>query len=176
MNKKNINAAAPNSITVVNSEEGGYSVNDTSFFTTAATDGRYYTKSQMGKEVTAINNVTARRLEDKRTFTRKNNPYCVFYAVYNFAPEPEWEALVQAMLNARKNDVKVQVLVDAQQLESYKVWNLGLLDLIKAGFKYSPTQLNLTIEEQDDYELIRKLGRGKYSEVFEGLNANNGEK
>ena len=32
--------------------------------------------------------------------------------------------------------------------------NLGLLDLIKAGFKYSPTQLNLTIEEQDDYELI----------------------
>ena len=114
----------------------------------------YYTKSQMGKEVAAINNVTARRLEDKRTFTRKNNPYCVFYAVYNFAPEPEWEALVQAMLNARKNDVKVQVLVDAQQLESYKVWNLGLLDLIKAGFKYSPTQLNLTIEEQDDYELI----------------------
>jgi len=30
--------------------------------------------------------------------------------------------------------------------------------------------------EQDDYELIRKLGRGKYSEVFEGVNANNGDK
>merc|ERR1711881_152225 len=30
--------------------------------------------------------------------------------------------------------------------------------------------------EQDDYELIRKLGRGKYSEVFEGVNANNEEK
>merc|ERR1711959_167061 len=30
--------------------------------------------------------------------------------------------------------------------------------------------------QQDDYELIKKLGRGKYSEVFEGLNANNGEK
>ena len=36
----------PNTV-VVNSEEGGYSVNDTSFFTTAATDGRYYTKSQI---------------------------------------------------------------------------------------------------------------------------------
>lgn len=24
--------------------------------------------------------------------------------------------------------------------------------------------------EQDDYEVIRKVGRGKYSEVFEGLN------
>merc|ERR1711907_315298 len=30
--------------------------------------------------------------------------------------------------------------------------------------------------DQDDYELIRKLGRGKYSEVFEGVNANNGDK
>merc|ERR1712086_573988 len=30
--------------------------------------------------------------------------------------------------------------------------------------------------QQDDYELIKKLGRGKYSEVFEGVNANNEEK
>ena len=33
-----------------------------------------------------------------------------------------------------------------------------------------------TVREQDDYELIRKLGRGKYSEVFEGVNANNADK
>jgi len=36
--------------------------------------------------------------------------------------------------------------------------------------------LNVEWGDQDDYELIRKLGRGKYSEVFEGINANNGEK
>jgi len=36
--------------------------------------------------------------------------------------------------------------------------------------------LSLPDREQDDYELIRKLGRGKYSEVFEGVNANNGDK
>ena len=29
---------------------------------------------------------------------------------------------------------------------------------------------------QDDYQLIRKLGRGKYSEVFEGFNINENEK
>jgi len=28
-----------------------------------------------------------------------------------------------------------------------------------------------TWKEQDDYEVIRKIGRGKYSEVFEGINA-----
>jgi casein kinase II subunit alpha len=28
----------------------------------------------------------------------------------------------------------------------------------------------------DDYEIVRKIGRGKYSEVFEGINATNDEK
>lgn len=27
--------------------------------------------------------------------------------------------------------------------------------------------------EQDSYELIRKIGRGKYSDVYEGINAEN---
>ena len=30
--------------------------------------------------------------------------------------------------------------------------------------------------DQDDYEVVRKVGRGKYSEVFEGVNVVNGEK
>lgn len=32
------------------------------------------------------------------------------------------------------------------------------------------------LREQDDYEVVRKVGRGKYSEVFEGINVNNNEK
>ncbi|ONM51107.1 CK2 protein kinase alpha 4 [Zea mays] len=36
----------------------------------------------------------------------------------------------------------------------------------------------LTVQwgEQDNYEVVRKVGRGKYSEVFEGINVNNNEK
>lgn len=30
--------------------------------------------------------------------------------------------------------------------------------------------------EQDDYQLVRKLGRGKYSEVFEAINVVTNEK
>lgn len=29
--------------------------------------------------------------------------------------------------------------------------------------------------QQDDYQLVRKLGRGKYSEVFEAINVTNNE-
>lgn len=36
--------------------------------------------------------------------------------------------------------------------------------------------LTVTWGEQDDYELVRKVGRGKYSEVFEAINVAGGEK
>ena len=38
------------------------------------------------------------------------------------------------------------------------------------------TTKNLFFREQDDYQLVRKLGRGKYSEVFEAINVVTNEK
>lgn len=34
----------------------------------------------------------------------------------------------------------------------------------------------LLLSDQDDYEVVRKVGRGKYSEVFEGVNVTNNER
>ena len=34
----------------------------------------------------------------------------------------------------------------------------------------------LFFSDQDDYEVVRKVGRGKYSEVFEGINVNSNER
>ena len=34
----------------------------------------------------------------------------------------------------------------------------------------------LPFRQQDNYQLVRKLGRGKYSEVFEGINITNNDK
>lgn len=36
--------------------------------------------------------------------------------------------------------------------------------------------ISLAGSNQEDYQLVRKLGRGKYSEVFEAINVNNSEK
>lgn len=38
------------------------------------------------------------------------------------------------------------------------------------------TAVGLVNRNQDDYQLVRKLGRGKYSEVFEAINITNNEK
>ena len=34
----------------------------------------------------------------------------------------------------------------------------------------------MSCREQDDYEVVRKVGRGKYSEVFEGVHSTDNEK
>lgn len=36
--------------------------------------------------------------------------------------------------------------------------------------------LSIFLSNQDNYQLVRKLGRGKYSEVFEAINVTNNEK
>merc|ERR1711934_1014546 len=57
---------------------------------------------------------------------------------------------------------RAKVYADANSVQPREYWDYDAL-VVEWG-------------EQDDYELIRKLGRGKYSEVFEGINANNGDK
>ena len=37
-------------------------------------------------------------------------------------------------------------------------------------------ELEITWGKQEDYEIIKKVGRGKYSEVYEGINVNNDQR
>jgi len=38
------------------------------------------------------------------------------------------------------------------------------------------TCVTVLCSQQDNYQLVRKVGRGKYSEVFEAINVTNSEK
>uniref|UniRef100_A0A1I8IPB7 non-specific serine/threonine protein kinase n=1 Tax=Macrostomum lignano TaxID=282301 RepID=A0A1I8IPB7_9PLAT len=57
---------------------------------------------------------------------------------------------------------KSRVYADANQVRERQYWDYEVL-VIEWG-------------NQDDYQIVRKLGRGKYSEVFEGINVAANEK
>ena len=49
--------------------------------------------------------------------------------------------------------------------------------IVLSNFKYfTPFVSCRCSRNQDNYQIVRKLGRGKYSEVFEGMNITNNEK
>lgn len=69
--------------------------------------------------------------------------------------------------------------VNANRPKEY--WNYEQLNVtwwyvhMPLSFQLTVLTHNLHFSEQDDYEVVKKLGRGKYSEVFEGAHAVNNE-
>ncbi|CDY29766.1 BnaA01g19000D [Brassica napus] len=59
---------------------------------------------------------------------------------------------------------KARVYTDVNVIRSKEYWD------------YQSLFFNVEWGEQDGYEVVRKVGRGKYSEVFEGINMNSNEK
>lgn len=49
------------------------------------------------------------------------------------------------------------------------------MGVCRASFLPFAPHPRLPISTQDNYEVVRKVGRGKYSEVFEGINVVNDE-
>lgn len=52
----------------------------------------------------------------------------------------------------------------------------SLVEIVLARLLCPKNRVIPCCSDQDDYEVVRKMGRGKYSEVFEGINTVNNER
>jgi len=73
-----------------------------------------------------------------------------------------WSTSVRHRNRNRKLRSRATVYADVNQHRPREYWNYDTLSIPWA--------------DTDDYEIVRKVGRGKYSEVFEGINVVNNEK
>lgn len=64
-------------------------------------------------------------------------------------------------------DVNLKMKQDYYDYENFEIaWGYNFFCLFLTNFP----------RNHDNYEIIQKIGRGKYSEVFEGINVNTNEK
>ncbi|KAH1202476.1 Casein kinase II subunit alpha-4, chloroplastic [Glycine max] len=80
-------------------------------------------------------------------------------------PPPPLDAMAQKIGKSTRRpgaSSKARVYADVNVVRPKEYWDYE--------------SLNVQWGEQDDYEVVRKVGRGKYSEVFEGVHCTDGEK
>lgn len=70
-------------------------------------------------ELALIAEVVEARVRSGETFTEGANPFAIRYAVYNLR-NPR---IIAALIDAEREGVDVQVLIDAKQLDPVKTWN-----------------------------------------------------
>lgn len=80
--------------------------------------------------------------------------------------DPNWPSRRQKNRRLR-NRARYHANVNKNRPKEY--WNYDALQ-ISWGF------VEFNTSDQDDYQVVRKIGRGKYSEVFEGVNMRTDEK
>ncbi|QCD81525.1 casein kinase II subunit alpha [Vigna unguiculata] len=82
-----------------------------------------------------------------------------------YPPPPPLDAMAQKFGKSTRRpgaSSKARVYADVNVVRPKEYWDYE--------------SLNVQWGEQDDYEVVRKVGRGKYSEVFEGVHCTDGEK
>ncbi|KAI3936926.1 hypothetical protein MKW92_007770 [Papaver armeniacum] len=67
----------------------------------------------------------------------------------------------------------IEIKVDSKKMSKARVY--ADVNVIRPKEYWDYESLTVQWGDQENYEVVRKVGRGKYSEVFEGINTNNNE-
>jgi phosphatidylserine/phosphatidylglycerophosphate/cardiolipin synthase-like enzyme len=101
-------------------------------------------------ERTLIQQVIDARVADDRDFAEGENPYRIRYAVYNLR-NPR---VVEDLADAQDAGVDVQVLIESDQLDPERTWNVADERLVERGFELVEDHDALTAEQFATADLI----------------------
>lgn len=107
-------------------------------------------------EVSLIQRIIDARLADARDFVEGENPYRIRYAVYNLRNP----YVIEALADAEDAGVDVQVLIESDQLDPARDYNVGDERLIERGFEFAPDHRELRGDEFATADLVGIVGSG----------------
>jgi len=107
-------------------------------------------------EVALIQRVIDARAQDLQSYAEGENPFRIRYAVYNLRNE----RIVEALADAEDAGVDVQVLIDADQLDPARDYNVSDEYLVSRGFELVSNHKNLTADTRRTADLIGITGSG----------------
>jgi hypothetical protein len=107
-------------------------------------------------EVTLIQRVIDARLQDGQSYVEGENPYRIRYAVYNLRND----RIVAALADAEDAGVDVQILIEADQLDPARDYNVSDEYLVSRGFELVKNHKDLTDGTRKSADLIGITGGG----------------
>lgn len=110
----------------------------------------------LGADLLLIREVTAARAADPASYAEGDNPYAIRYAVYNL----DSPYLAEALADAEAAGVDVQVLIEADQLDPARDWNVMDDYLVARGFELAPDHRALDDAGRRTADLIGVAGAG----------------
>lgn len=110
----------------------------------------------LGLDLLLIRQVIAARAADPATYPEGANPFRIRYAVYNL----DNPYLAEALADAEAANVDVQILIESDQLDPAKAYNVQDDYLVNRGFELAPdhTQLDAASRVSADLVGIKRTG------------------
>jgi hypothetical protein len=107
-------------------------------------------------DITLIEKVKAARQADPAKYEEGKNPYTIRYAVYNLRNS----SIVSALADAADKGVDVQILIEKDQLDPARDWNVTDEFLIERGFEFVKDHRDLDAQTKQTADLIGISGGG----------------